>query len=150
MLHERVNGQRTIFYSPLARNTPPPSLTEGFSKLNEAIASLCEDAAGTILQSCPFDGTDTPTTENAEDLDALKAAFPQGDSVPSMILSKKKSPRPLDDAINYGLRSIISKTLHEEIFHPFHPSLSGRITPERGVERSAYLKEIYELTRFEG
>jgi len=97
------------------------------------------------LQNYPFDGVDRPTTEDAEDLEALKKAFP---SVSSMIQSKWKAPRPLDDVIAYGLHSVISRTLHEEIFDPFHPCLSPRIGGE-GAQRSAFLNGIYQSMRWD-
>src|SRR5258708_1639046 len=148
--HEGVFSPRPIDNFPSSGNAPTPTFTEGFSKLNDAIARFCDDAAGTILQDWPFDGTNGPTTEHVKNLVALKAVFPQGNAVPSMILSRRNAPRPLDDVINYGLRSIISKVLHDEIFDPFHPSLSPRIGGERGVRRSAYLKKMYQSMRFEG
>ncbi len=150
MSHESISSQRSIGDSPSSWNTSASTFTEEFSKLNDTIARFCDDAAGTILQDWPFDGTDRPTTEHVEDLVALKAAFPQGKVVPSMILSRRNAPRPLDDVISYGLRSIISKVLHEEIFDPFHPSLSLRIRGETGVRRSAFLKKMYGSIRFEG
>jgi len=126
----------------------PPRLSQGFSRLNEATALFCDDVAAWTLKNWPFEGIDDPTTEHVEDLAALKALVPQGNSVPSLILSRRNSPRPLDDVIAYGLRSIISKTLHQEIFDPFHPTLSVRISGEAGAEHSAYLKELHNLTCF--
>lgn len=147
----RVEPQSdTLFLQPPGNNTLQPHLSQGLWKLNEAIAVFCGDISGWTLQNWPFDGINEPTTENVENMAALKASFPQGDSVPSMLLSRRNSPRPLDDVINYGLRSIISKVLHQEILDPFHPSLSLRIGGGVGVQRSEYLKELYYMTRSEG
>ena len=141
--NDRINDQRTISNSPLARNTPSPSLTEGFSELNEAIALFCRRAAREALKSCPFDGI--PSTDDVKHKDGLRKVFPQ-DNHSSMMRSELEAPRPLLHAINYGLCSIISKVLHDEIFDAFHPSLSGSV----GAQHSHYLNELYDKTRLEG
>ena len=147
---EKMVAQRDVFHPSAAINTLPPRLSQGFSKLNEAVAFFCDDTAGWTLQNWPFEDAYDPTTEHVADLEALKASFPQGNAVPSLILSRRNSPRPLDDVINYGLRSIISKALHQEIFDPFHPSLSLRIGGEEGARCSAYFKELHNSTRSQG
>jgi len=53
--------------------------------------------------------------------------------------------RSLEDVLDYGLRSIVSKMLHDEIYSPFHPSLAP-LQQEDDMRRSGYLKGLYSLT----
>src|SRR5258708_16053243 len=144
-----LEDQRDVVHPSVASNKHLLRLSQGFLNLNEAIVFFCNHTAGWALRNWPFEGIDNPTTENAN-LVALKASFPQGDSVPSLIVSKMNSPRPLDHVLNFGLRSIISKALHQDIFDPFHPSLSLRIGGEEGARRSELLKELQDSTRSQG
>ncbi|KAF8342297.1 uncharacterized protein EI90DRAFT_3116246 [Cantharellus anzutake] len=115
-------------------------LIDDFMKLNDAIADFCGAAAESIC-SGPFDSVD---------VGALQAAFPEGDVLPSIVSSGSNTLRPLKDVIDWRLRSIINKGLFDEIFDPFHPSLSLRVGGLEGRKNSHYLESIYYSVLPEG
>ncbi|KAF8342298.1 uncharacterized protein EI90DRAFT_3032820 [Cantharellus anzutake] len=119
----------------------PKPLLDSFVKLNAAIANFCGDTAESALGSGPF---------GSVDVGALQAAFPEGGVLPSMVMSEQYTLRPLKDVIDWGLRSVINKALCDEIFDPFHPSLSLRVGGVEGIKFSQYLKDIYYSVLPEG
>ncbi|KAF8342292.1 uncharacterized protein EI90DRAFT_3116241 [Cantharellus anzutake] len=142
---QAVNPQFPVLYAP------PQHLVDVFADFNVDIAQFCTGVAEWTLKNWPFeDDIEVPSTGDVSNLTLLKNAFPEGNAVPSMILSKRNSPRPLEDVIDYGLRSIISRALYDEILEPFHPSLSLRVGGEEGTKRSQYLKSIYYSILYDG
>ena len=120
-----------------------------FKTINRTVEDVARSAAEDSLRQWSFEKEGEASTADVHDIETLKSLIPQGNAVPSILFSKKKTPRSLEDILDYGLRSIISKVLDEEIFFPFHPSLAS-LQAEEGARRSGYLKELYGLTRSQG
>ncbi len=119
-----------------------------FKGINRAVEDVARFIAEETLKQWSFEKPE-PTTADAHNFEDLRAIIPQSNVMPSILMSNMKDPRPLEDVLDYGLRSIVSKVFDEEIYSPFHPSLAA-FRGEDGARRSSYLKDLYFLTCLQG
>lgn len=124
----------------------PGIIAAEFSKINRSIDSLCRSTAEVLMQRFKFKDHDEPTTRLAAHRSQLEKHLGIVESGhATLIRSKTNVGRPLEDFLDYALRSLVNIHLYEIILKPFHPELLLN-----NADTATFLADIYTQLRIDG
>ena len=126
----------------LHETVEPGQIAYEFRSINRSVKHLCRTITDFALRQDKFSEIHYPTSKDVVDLELLAHTIQGRSKAPSLVQSAAGPDRPLEDVLEYGLRSVVNRCLHNRIFRPFHPELYGGET-ETGVV-SERLWDIYE------
>ncbi len=113
----------------------PSQLLAEFRALNRSIEDLCRDFSEMVTKRSRFARIKDPTTMHIANPGEFRRLLPGIGEGPSLYCSAERRARPLEDVVDYAVRTIINKELCKRIFDPFHPSLYG-IAADREIKRT--------------
>ncbi|KAF9515576.1 hypothetical protein BS47DRAFT_767679 [Hydnum rufescens UP504] len=126
----------------LHETVEPGQIAHEFRAINRSVKHLCRTITAFALRQQKFAQIPYPTSSDVADLELLAHTIQGRSEPPSLVQSANGPDRPLEDVLEYGLRSVVNRYLHNRIFRPFHPELYVGET-ETGVV-SERLWDIYE------
>ncbi|KAG8783945.1 hypothetical protein FRC12_019179 [Ceratobasidium sp. 428] len=122
-------------------NTEQSRIVQSLKDLNRCIENLGRSIAEHIADCYIPAGADDDTTLKAKDLFQIKAQFRHQEGKPSLVTSSSGDGMPIEDFFDLGIRSMLCRRLYENIFLPFHPTLSGD-------PRNEFMNELYREIRY--
>ncbi|CAE6506311.1 unnamed protein product [Rhizoctonia solani] len=123
-------------------NTEQSKIVQLLGELNRAIDAFGRSVAAYMVDNYKTDrfGEGDTTTLDASNLTGLQDQFGHQAGKSSLVTSSQGSGLPIEDFIDFALRSTIFQKLYKKVFMPFHP------TPVGGVE-SGFMVSLYEKVR---
>lgn len=125
-------------------NTEQSKVVQSLKDLNRGIENLGRSLAERLVDSYISSYSESKdTTLKAANLPILFTQFNHREGAPSLVLSSSGAGMPAEDFLDLALRSVLCRSLYENIFLPFHPTLAG--TPQNGL-----MADLYEDVRHRG
>lgn len=123
----------------------PAQISSEFNAINRAVDTVCRNISEAIVSVGNF-AMEEPTTLQAVNRDQL-AKLIGVTTLPSLIESKDGQGRPLEEFLDFCLRSIINTHIYDMIFTPFHPFFRTSTSDKSSAE---FVSSLYQRTRLAG
>lgn len=118
-------------------------IVQSLKDLNRQIGSLGRSVAASLVDSYAETRSSNITTLQTANFSDLKAQFGHTDGISSLVLSSTGEGVPIEDFLDFALRSIFCQRLYENIFLPFHPELANSPNDE-------FMASLYREVRIQG
>ncbi|KAG9103547.1 hypothetical protein FRC06_010032 [Ceratobasidium sp. 370] len=130
LLRDQLEQTRSEYASlrselQLSDNMEQSKIVQSLKNLNRGIENLGRSIAEHIVDNHVSPYTNDETTLKASNLPQIKVQFYHQEGSPSLVESSSGAGMPTEDFFDLGVRSILCRRLHENIFLPFHPTLAG-------------------------
>ncbi|CUA77230.1 hypothetical protein RSOLAG22IIIB_06585 [Rhizoctonia solani] len=123
-------------------NTEQSKIVQLLGELNRMIDAFGRSVAAYMVDNHKDNcfGEGDPTTLNAPNLGGLQERFGHQEGKASLVTSSQGMGLPIEDFIDFSLRSSIFRKLYHSLFVPFHPTLVGNA-------ESGFMTTLYEKVR---
>ncbi|CAE6473525.1 hypothetical protein ACGC1H_005434 [Rhizoctonia solani] len=125
-------------------NTEQSKIVQSLGELNRVVDAFGRSVAAYMVDNYKAlvdrFGRGDSTTLDASNLAGLQDHFGHQAGKSSLVTSSQGSGLPIEDFIDFALRSTIFQKLYKNVFMPFHPTIVG------GVE-SGFMASLYEKVR---